>query len=92
MSDARLHRLTEIVLQALELYAWVGEDEHGSGEIGIKQGHVPAGMIPLVAIDRSKVEKLKPMLQRQTDGYGKRIYLVRFRYAEIVDATNDHAV
>lgn len=76
-------------LRDLELYAWVGEDEHGSGEIGIKQGLVPAGMIPLVAIRRDKVAKLKPMLEKQAAEYGKRIYLIRFMSAEIVDSTSD---
>lgn len=33
-------------------FAWVGEDELGSGEVGLKRGYVPAGLIPLVAIER----------------------------------------
>lgn len=28
----------------MNLWAWLGEDEHGSGEIGLKQAHAPAGM------------------------------------------------
>lgn len=26
-------------VERLELFAWVGEDEEGSGEVGLKQGH-----------------------------------------------------
>ena len=41
MSDERI--------ETMVLYAWVGEDELGSGEMGIKQAIVPAGNVPLVA-------------------------------------------
>ena len=37
-------------LEDHSILAWVGEDEHGSGVIGIKQAQVPAGFIPL-AVD-----------------------------------------
>ena len=37
--------------EPLTIYAWVGEDEYGSGRVGLKQGVVPAGIIPLVAMD-----------------------------------------
>lgn len=37
--------------EPLAIYAWVGEDEYGSGKVGIKQGMVPAGIIPLAAMD-----------------------------------------
>lgn len=71
----------------LELYAWVGEDELGSGEIGIKQGMVAAGMIPLCAIKKEKMAKLKDRMQLQSDTWGKKISLVRFVFAEVVDET-----
>ena len=45
-------------VEDVELYAWVGEDEFGSGEIGLKQGLVPAGMIPLVADTLESVDIL----------------------------------
>lgn len=75
------------MLENIELYAWVGEDELGSGEIGLKQGNVPAGNIPLVAIRRDKVEKLYPQMEAQATRYGKKIRLVRFTYAEVVRET-----
>jgi hypothetical protein len=76
-------------IENLELYAWVGEDEFGSGEIGIKQGIVPAGCIPLVAIDRGKIECLWPQLNYQARTYGKRIRLCRFRFVEVVRETTE---
>jgi hypothetical protein len=71
----------------LLLYAWVGEDEFGSGEIGLKQGVVPVGLIPLVALSRRKVDRLeiRQQLQAQADHYGKTIRLVEFREAETVE-------
>jgi hypothetical protein len=75
--------------QKLVLYAWVGEDENGSGRIGIKQGLVPAGMIPLVAMDfhLDRLDKLKPMMELQATTYGKRIRLYRFEATEFIDET-----
>lgn len=74
-------------MENLELYAWVGEDELGSGEIGLKAGIVPAGCIPLVAIRRDKVEKLKWQMEMQAQTYGKKIRLVRFVSVETVNET-----
>jgi hypothetical protein len=75
-------------LQGVELFAWVGEDELGSGQIGIKQGLVPAGMIPIVATS-PKVGR--PEIAAQMDAQarlsGKRIYLVRFTAVEVVMET-----
>ena len=66
------------------LYAWIGEDELGSGEIGLKQGQVPAGMIPLVAIDEFKIDRdyLQKALQEQANNYGKTIRLCKFVFVE----------
>ncbi|HEY1416699.1 MAG TPA: hypothetical protein VGF41_02305 [Myxococcaceae bacterium] len=41
------------------IYAWVGLDEHGSGRVGIKQGAVPAGYIPLAAMDYDLVKLVR---------------------------------
>jgi len=71
------------------VYCWMGEDERGSGEVGIKQGFVPAGYIPLVSIDSEKIRKYKPQLQAQAARYGKKIYLVRYKVDFIVDRTNE---
>lgn len=70
-------------MNELELVAWVGEDEFGSGKVGIKQGQVPAGMIPLAAVadDMPKLsaEYIQEALQQQANAYGKTIRLCRFR-------------
>lgn len=71
-------------LEAIELFAWLGVDELGSGKIGIKQGRVPAGMIPLVAIDREKIERVWPQIHQQAQAYGKVISLCRFKFMEVV--------
>jgi hypothetical protein len=73
------------------IYAWVGEDEFGSGRIGLKQGQVPAGMIPLVTMDydRYKIERaqVRDAMEMQSEAYGKKIRLVKFVFAEIVAET-----
>jgi hypothetical protein len=68
----------------LVLYAWVGEDELGSGEVGLKQAMVPAGCIPIVATKRAKVDQslIVRQLQRQSNNWGKTIRLCRFTFAE----------
>lgn len=45
-------------MENLKIYAWVGEDEFGSGEIGLKQAIVPAGVIPMVAIKQDKIDQI----------------------------------
>jgi len=75
----------------LAIYAWVGEDEHGSGKIGIKQGHVPAGMIPLAAMDYDLHKVVRPelllQLEAQAAVWGKKIRLVRFRFEAVIEET-----
>jgi hypothetical protein len=77
-------------LKTIELFAWLGEDELGSGEIGIKQALVPAGMIPIVAVNLSKVNRASIMqaMGKQAEDYGKKIYLCRFTFAEVIWATH----
>lgn len=85
-----LHRCDERErIRRMQLVAWLGEDEYGSGKIGLKQGLTPAGLIPLAAIleHRDRMDNLKRQLERQAKGSGKRIYLVRFEAVEILDAT-----
>lgn len=71
-----------------DLYAYVGEDELGSGEVGLKQGDVPAGRIPLVVVEahRYKLERpsLVNSLRLQADTYGKPIRFVRYAAVEEV--------
>ena len=77
------------------LYAWLGEDEFGSGVVGVKQALVPAGMIPspnsswaipLVAIDQQKIDQgyILKALQGQANVYGKTIRLCKFVFVEEV--------
>lgn len=69
-------------VEELELFAWVGEDELGSGEIGIKQGLCPAGLVPLVSVDKEKLVKFASGLQQQVNNYGKPIRLCKFVFSE----------
>jgi hypothetical protein len=74
-------------LAKVELFAYLGEDEYGSGEIGLKQAQVPAGLIPMVAVRRDKMEKHIEQLEAQAMLYGKKIYLCRFELVEVVRET-----
>lgn len=75
--------------QKIEMFAWIGMDEHGSGRIGLKQGRTVAGFIPLATMDfdQNKLKKLKPGLEVLSKTFGKKIYLVRLEMVEIVDQT-----
>lgn len=68
----------------MELYAWVGEDEYGSGEYGLKQAVSPAGIIPLVACKEGKIDQnyIKEQLQHQANVYGKPMRLCRFVFVQ----------
>lgn len=70
----------------IELFAWVGEDELGSGKIGLKQGMTGNGLIAVVAVERHKVDRdsIVSQIQAQADKYGKPISLVRFVAAEVL--------
>lgn len=70
-------------LKDMELYGWLGEDELGSGVIGIKRGLVPAGDIPLVATTFWKMAPLCDQLEMQAQTYGKKIYLCRFAFGSV---------
>lgn len=74
-------------LEDLQLYAWVGEDELGSGQLDIKQARVPAGVIPIVGIDRKKMERVWPQMESQARHWGKRIRLCRFILVEVIRET-----
>lgn len=72
----------------MKLYAWIGEDEFGSGVVGLKQAVVPAGIVPLVAIDRTKIDRpeIRRQLQNQANVYGKPIRLAEFELTADLDA------
>lgn len=76
-------------LLMLELVAWVGEDEFGSGQIGLKQAMCPAGIIPMasIAAHEGRLRAVKPQMETQASLYGKQIFLCRFTFTEILDAT-----
>jgi hypothetical protein len=65
-----------------DLIAWIGEDEFGSGKIGIKQAYCSAGCIPIVAVigDEFKIGRADfiDQMQLQADACGKTIRLVRY--------------
>lgn len=69
-----------------DLYAYVGEDEFGSGEVGLKQGDVPSGRIPLVSTSRDKLEQgyMVAGISAQAEHFGVEIRLVRYVAVEVV--------
>jgi hypothetical protein len=73
-------------LKKIELFAWLGEDEMGSGEIGIKQAMVPAGMIPIVSTNCQKVDRdfIKQQMDMQGKRFGKKIRLCKFVFEEVI--------
>jgi hypothetical protein len=75
--------------EPLAIYAWVGEDEFGSGRVGLKQGIVPAGTIPLVAMSYhlDRLAKLKPQMEAQAAASGKKIRLCKFVATEVAVET-----
>lgn len=83
--------MTDPRLKSLGLFAWVGEDEYGSGEIGLKQGITGAGTVPLVAVQREKIDRpdLREGLSRQSRAFTKPIYLARFAFAEILGLVDE---
>lgn len=71
-----------------DLFAYVGEDEWGSGVVGLKQATTAAGHIPLVAIeshrDRLESNNVRIQLEGQARRFGKTIRLVRYVPTEVV--------
>lgn len=74
-------------IEQMELYAYVGIDEDGSGLFGLKQGLTANGLIALVSIDQNKIERFMPAMQGQAQGCGKKIRLCRFVFAEVLAET-----
>ena len=71
-----------------DMYAWLGEDEFGSGEVGLKQlqvvGAVPPEFVALVSVNREKVSNFAPGMQKQAAVYGKTIRLCRYVMEEVL--------
>lgn len=78
-------------LKSIELFAWLGEDELGSGIVGLKQAIVPSGYTALVATSRIKIDRaiITPGLSLQAAEYGKKIYLCRFKFQEVLWTTEE---
>jgi hypothetical protein len=74
-------------LEKLVLYAWVGPNDAFDAKDdnwGLKIGLVPAGIIPLVAVDCWKVEKCRQQMKAMAMATGKVRYLARFEFAGVV--------
>lgn len=84
-----LHGLTEEDKSPLAIYAWVGQDEMGSGVVGLKQARTPAGMIPLAAMAHhlDRLAKLLPAMEEQAKKYGRKIRLCRFEMVAVAAET-----
>ena len=78
--DMKGQNETDPRIERMVLYAWVGEDEMGSGEVGLKQGTVPAGNIALVSCKEGKMDQpyIVEQLRIQASIWGKPIRLCRF--------------
>jgi hypothetical protein len=78
-----------MALPNLTMYAWIGEDEFGSGVVGLKAGITPSGWIPLAAMGHhlDRLAKLVPQMEAIAAQYGKRRYLCKFTCTEIACET-----
>ena len=76
--------------EEVELYAWIGADDNildaRTGEIGLKQAYCPAGMIPMVAVRRDKMEQpyIVKQMESVTEMTGVPRVLARFKFAGVV--------
>lgn len=89
VSDSELQPGPNHPIRDIELFAWLGADELGSGEIELKQAELPIGRIPLVAVKRYKMERAAVVdaMRMQAEAYGKKIRLCRFVFAELLFET-----
>ena len=73
----------------MTIYAWVGEDENGSGRVGLKQGLCAAGFVPLVAMNYhlDRMTRMIPQMEEQAQKSGKKIRLVRFESVDVCTET-----
>lgn len=78
-------------LESIELYAWLGEDELGSGEVGLKQARCPAGCIPMVAVKKGKMQQgyIRDQMDSQGKLYHKKISLCRFKFDGVVEEVGE---
>ena len=73
-------------LEDVRLFAWLSEDQLGSGEVGLKQALTPAGMIPLVAVAEDKMRQgyIVDQLMAMANRYDKPISLVQYRMERVL--------
>jgi hypothetical protein len=67
------------------LYAFIGEDEFGSGVVGLKMIRAASGDIVPAVVAEHHLDRLTArigMMQAQADQYGKTIRLVKFESVE----------
>lgn len=74
-----------------ELFAYLGLDELGTGEIGLKQSSVPAGFIPMVAVKQEKMDRnsIRASMELQALAYGKKIYFCRYVFSGVLWTTRN---
>jgi hypothetical protein len=89
MGESRLQPGPDHPIRDIELFAWLGADELGSGEIGLKQARMPVGRIPLVAVKLFKMNSaaIVDAMRMEAEVYGKKIRLCRFVFAEVLFET-----
>ena len=71
------------------LYAWMGMDELGSGQVGIKQGIVPAGPFRWFPSTRPRSRNTSPNYRLKPCAMGRKLYLVRYTVEEVVLMTDE---
>ena len=76
----------------MKLYAWIGEDEENTEDIGIKMANGPKGPFPLISSDISKIdtEFIHSMLKTQATLFGRPITLVSFEVKEKIKEIGIH--
>lgn len=78
---------TPMPIRTMDLYAYVGLDEDGSGLYGLKQGMTSNGLIALVSIYQQKILRFMPFEEEQAKQWGKKIRLCRFQFVEVIAET-----
>jgi hypothetical protein len=68
-------------IQALHAYLAI-HDDGDEGVIGVPT-HV--GIIPAIAADRTRLDELRPVVEKIAKAEGKRVKLVRFNNREVIE-------
>lgn len=73
-------------VKEMQVWAWVGDDdEFDTGEVGLKQGFTPCGLIPLVACKAGKIDQpyILDQMRALVGVSGKTRYLARFTFQAV---------